>query len=97
MFKAFVTLFSEADWLFYVLFITSILVPVLDLFFKTKGLATVGGVMLTFATVAERCADGDNSANELLGYIFYIPLIVFFISIIIFLIPNETKKTINGI
>lgn len=92
MFKAFVTLFSEADWLFYILFITSILVPVLDLFFKTKGLATVGGVMLTFATVAERCADGDNSANELLGYIFYIPLIVFLVSLGIRKIIIEIKK-----
>ena len=80
MFKAFVTLFSEADWIFYVLLVLSIAVPVLDLFFRTKGLAAVGGIMLTLATVAERCATGENSANEQLGYICYVPTIVFLIS-----------------
>ena len=92
MFKIFMTMFSEADWLFFVLLSLAVIVPLCDMFIKTNGVAIVGSMLLTFATVVERCSSGENSANELLGYMFYIPFIVLSISWIVKITYFHFKK-----
>ena len=76
MFTAFVTLFSEADWLFYVLLVLSVGLLVSELFIPNFSIAGIGGIVMTIATITERCAHGKNTANELLLYIVYTFLIV---------------------
>ena len=71
MFNAFITLFSEADWLFYVLLVLSICLLVAELFIPNFSIAGIGGIIMTIATITERCAHGKNTANELLLYIIY--------------------------
>lgn len=83
MLNAFVTLFTGADWLFYLLLIISISLFVAEVFIPGFGIAGLGGVLSTVATVTERCVHGNNSSNEILLYILYIVLIISLVSSIV--------------
>ena len=77
MFKTFVTLFTEADILFYVLLILSIGLFILELFIPRFSLAGIAGILVTISTFTERCVHGENSSNQIILYMFYTVLIIF--------------------
>ena len=76
MFNAFLTLFTGADWLFYLLLVLSIGLFVVELIIPSFGLTGLGGILLTVSTITQRCTHGNNTANEILCYILYIVLLI---------------------
>jgi len=95
MFKAFVTLFSEADILFYFLLILTIALFVMEVFLPSQGLLGVGGVLMATGTITERCVTVENTANEMFFYIFYIILFIalsIFIARIVFISIKSKPK-----
>ena len=76
MFNAFLTLFTGADWLFYVLLVLAIGLFVAELLIPSFGLTGLGGILLTVSAITQRCTHGKNTANEILCYIVYIILLV---------------------
>lgn len=82
MFKAFVTLFIEADWVFFVLFFLAIGLFVLELFIPNFSIAGFAGIILTLGAITERCTAGENTSNQIIFYIVYITLLTF-LSVII--------------
>lgn len=95
MFKAFVTLFSEADFLFYILLILSAGLFILELFTSGFRLASLGGIIMTIGTMTERCIHGNNSAKEVLLYMLYTVLVVYILvaiaRLIFDLVRNKNK------
>lgn len=71
MFDAFVTLFTQADALFFVLFSLSILLFVLEVFIPSFGIAGIAGILMTMGTIVERCITGNNSTTQVGFYIFW--------------------------
>ena len=96
MFKAFITLFSEADWVFFVLLILAIVFSVAELFIPSFGIAGIGGILMSIGAITERCTHGENTANEILLYMFYITIIivsvVMLVRFIFVLIRNNRNK-----
>ncbi len=77
MFRAFVTLFSEADVLFFVLFALSIALFVLRVFFPRFWIAGIAGFFMTVGTMLERCISIKNNANKVFFFIFWIAILIF--------------------
>lgn len=80
MFRAFVTLFSEADVLFFVLFALSIALFVLRVFFPKFGIAGIAGFLMTIGTMLERCVSIKNNANKVFFFIFWIAILIFVVA-----------------
>ena len=71
MFDAFITLFSQADALFFVLFSLSLLLFVLEIFIPSFGIAGLAGILMTLGAITERCVSGSNSTTQVGFYIFW--------------------------
>jgi len=96
MFKAFITLFSEADWLFYVLLVLSVCLLVSELFIPNFSIAGFAGLILGLATVTERCVHGENTSNEILLYMLYIVgLILASVFLVKFITAMVQKKKVK--
>lgn len=77
MFKSFITLFSEADILFYIFLACSVTLFIIELFIPKVGIAGISGAIMTITTITERCTHGDNTSKQILLYMFYICVLVF--------------------
>lgn len=83
MFEAFVTLFTEADVLFYILYVLAIGLLVAEVFVPNFGLLGLGGVLMSIIAIAMRCLYGDNTSNEILLYILYsIAILVLIVAVV---------------
>lgn len=95
MFKAFLTLFSGADALFYVLFALALGLFILEIFIPSFGLVGVAGLLMTVGAITERCVLGDVSSTEIMFYIFWCILILVFVVFavkVIYQIVRNRKK-----
>lgn len=94
MFKAFVTLFSQGDALFCVLFALSIALFVLKVFVSKFGIAGFCGILMTLGAISARCVDANNE-TDMLFYIFWCVFIVFAVSfltkLVLTMILNHKK------
>lgn len=83
MFKAFVTLFSQADFVFYILFVLAIGLFVLEVFIPSFGITGFSGILMSLCAITERCVVGNNSSKQILFYIFWCIVIIAFITSIV--------------
>ena len=97
MFEAFITLFTEADWLFYVLFALTIFLFVIEVLKKGFGIAGIAGIIMAVSTITERCTVKNNTSTEIIFYMLYIYLLFFLIMLIIKAVVKvlQNKKTIK--
>jgi len=86
MFEAFLTLFSEADVLFYILYILAIGLLIAEVFVPNFGLLGLGGVLISIIAIAMRCLHGENTSNEIVLYVLYSVIIILIIIAIMKLI-----------
>lgn len=77
MFKAFVTLFSQADALFFVLFALTLFLFILNFFVYSSGIIAIGGFLMGICAITERCVSSNNTANQILFYIIWFIVIIF--------------------
>lgn len=95
MFKAFVTLFTQADALFYVLFALTLVLFIAEIFIPSFGIVGIGGFLMGMGAITERCITGNNTSNQILAYIFWIvvliSLVVALIKVIYQLILSRRK------
>lgn len=77
MFKSLVTLFAEADILFYIFLAFSVTLFIIELFVPKVGIAGIAGAVMTLTTITERCTHGDNTSKEVLLYMFHICVMIF--------------------
>ena len=80
MFEILITLFSEADWLFFALYSLSIMLSIIEIFLPSFGIAGISGVLMLLSAITERCVYGNNSSKEIVFYIIY--CILFFAVIV---------------
>ena len=92
MFHSFITLFSEADWLFYLLFILAVGMFVAEIFIPSFGLTGLAGILLAVGAVTERCSTGNNTANEILLYIIYSVVLMVVLTLVIKVIVVSIKN-----
>ncbi|MBQ7466894.1 MAG: hypothetical protein IJS74_02350 [Clostridia bacterium] len=76
MFDAFVTLFSQADWIFFVLFALGLGLFITKIFVENKLLLAITGIFITICAITERCAVGNNNSTQIFFYIVYIILLI---------------------
>lgn len=79
MFKAFLTLFSEANIWFYLLFIASTALFIVEVLVIKNILTRMAGILLVLGTIAVRCSEKNITANEIIFYMIYIILLVMLI------------------
>lgn len=104
MFKAFITLFTEADVLFFILLALCIALLVAEVFIPSFGIVGLGGLLMGFGAVTIRCTSEGNTPTEIIFYIIYTVLIIFAIVGLVkliykFCLVGKSKKrtvTING-
>ena len=97
MFKAFVTLFSQADWIFYILYAVALGLFVTRIFIRTGVLYAISGMFITICAITERCISGNNNSTQILFYIIYSVLLIVVICAIVKLsaeivVTNKTRK-----
>lgn len=92
MFKAFVTLFTEADVLFYCLFSLAIILLVAETFIPSFGIVGMGGLLMALGSIIARCVSKDNSTLETVMYVIYIVLLMVLVVCIIKLFQKVDKK-----
>lgn len=96
MFKAFLTLFSGADAVFYVLFALAIGLFVLEIFIPSFGLVGIAGILMTIGAITERCVVQEVSSTEIIFYIFWCIILIVFIvgavKIVYQLVRNHRKR-----
>lgn len=71
MFKAFVTLFSEADIVFYVLFVLALGLFILEVFIPGFGLSGFAGILMSLCAITERCVATYCTETQIIFYIFW--------------------------
>ena len=76
MLDAFVTLFSEADVLFYVLFSLAIILLIAEVFIPSFGIVGMSGILSAIGAIIDRCVAKNNTTTETILYIVYIVLII---------------------
>ena len=92
MFEAFVTLFSEADVLFYCLFSIAIILLVAETFIPSFGIVGMGGLLMALGAIVARCVSKKNTTLETVMYVVYIVLLMAVVIGLIKLIQNLDKK-----
>lgn len=101
MFKAFVTLFSEADVLFFVLFALSALSFVLRVFFPRFGIAGIAGCFLAVSAMIERCIEIENNPSKVFFFIFWIVILLFVVAsltkLVFNLVLNKKRAKLQAI
>lgn len=81
MINAFITLFADADALFYILLSLAVILTVTEALTPSFGIFGLGAILFGFATIVARCVTGGNTSSQILYYILY--LIAIFIILII--------------
>lgn len=76
MFEAFVTLFSKADWVFYVIYALAIALFVIKMYFPKYWTLSIAGIIFAVGAITERCMTGNNTATEIVFYIIYSLLLI---------------------
>lgn len=76
MINAFVTLFTQGDALFYILFVLAIVLLVAEAIIPSFGIIGIGGILMAIGATVSRCLTGDNSTKEIILYIVYILVIL---------------------
>lgn len=95
---AFITLFTEADVLFYCLFALSIILLIAEVFIPSFGVVGMGGILSAFGAVAARTVEKNLSKKTTILYIVYIALLIVAIVVLIKLIKklDDKRKTKTG-
>ncbi len=91
MFKAFLTLFSGADAVFYVLFALAIGLFVLEIFIPSFGISGVAGLLMTVGAITERCITTEVSSTEIIFYIFWCIILIAFVVAVVKIVYNIVK------
>ncbi len=97
MFEAFVTLFSEADWVFYVVYAVALALFIIKMYLPKYWILNIAGIILTIGAITERCVTGENTSRQIIFYIIYSILLLILICAVIRLVRqfiqiNKTRK-----
>jgi len=76
MLQSFLTLFTQADVLFYILYAFSIILLIVEVFLPSFGIVGMGGLIMALGAIVVRCIHGNNSSNEILFFVIYLVLIL---------------------
>lgn len=91
MIDAFVTLFTGADFIFYILFVLAIVLLVVEAILPSFGIVGLCGILSAFGAIVERCVTGDNSTTQIVSYILYVCLFM----LVAVLIVKGVQKLVN--
>lgn len=78
MFKSFVTLFSQANIIFYILLLFTLTLFIIEFFVSSSKIVfRIAGIIMCFITIVTRCKLGNSTSTQIFFYIIYIALICY--------------------
>ncbi|MBQ3158633.1 MAG: hypothetical protein IJB98_02965 [Clostridia bacterium] len=92
MIDAFITLFTEADLLFYSLFALAILLLIAEVFIPSFGIVGMGGVLSAIGAIVARTVEKNISSTQTIFYIIYIVLSILIVVGLIKLLNKAGSK-----
>ncbi len=95
MINAFVTLFSQGDALFYILFALAIVLLIAEAVVPSFGILGLGGILMSAGAIICRCLTGNNSSLQKFLFIVYILLILLLLIVITKLLYKLHQLRIN--
>ena len=76
MLKAFVTLFSQADFIFYILYGFALGLFISRIFVAGHFFLNFAGLLMTIGAITERCVVGNNTSTQMIYYIIFSVLLL---------------------
>lgn len=95
MIDAFVSLFTNASALFFILFALALILLIAEAVVPSFGLLGLGGILLAFGSIVTRCVEGNNTSKEILLYIVYI-VVIYLLFIVIAKVISRAHRIITA-
>ena len=97
MLNAFVTLFSQADFVFYIIYIFALGLFISRIFVQNHFFLSLAGFVMAVGAITERCVVQENTSTQIIFYIIYSVLLMIAVYSIVkitteLVVANKTRK-----